>query len=270
MFSRSSVDNIIVTGKSGAGKQPRIDVLVKEFRLQQLSTGNIFREYIGVFDASGYDGDLSRFYITEEERFIPDREMEMILGKRLPEHDDIRSVMLGLKAKYFVNAGKFGPDDLVNELVEFYLGKDDYKGKVLDGYPRTLNQAEFLVGLCRKEGTGIDLVVLVDNDDEKIVERTIGRRICNECGKVYHIEYKPSKDNIHCDACGGRLIQRSDDEEGKIRSRLKEFHDKVVPTLAYLEKEGIPKVVVPGNLEVFTEENVRRSVMDRIAPLLVD
>ena len=76
MVTRENINNILVTGKSGAGKQPRIDVLVEEFGLTQLSTGNIFREYVGAFDKSGFTGDLERFYDAENDTFVPDQEIE--------------------------------------------------------------------------------------------------------------------------------------------------------------------------------------------------
>jgi adenylate kinase len=268
MVKRENISNIIVTGKSGAGKQPRIDVLVNEFGLTQLSTGNIFREYVGAFDSSGFSGDLERFYDAENDTFVPDEEIEAAIKEQLPEVEEVRPVLLGLKAKYFMNSGKFVPNNSTNELFTEYFSKQDYRGYVLDGYPRTPDQAEFLLDLVKDKGSGVDLVILVNNSDKLIIERTMGRRICPSCKKVYHNEFKPSKDNVHCDGCGAELIQRADDTENKIKVRLSEYYDKVIPTLKVLEEEGIPVVTVEGNLEVFTEENVRRSVMEKIEPLI--
>jgi len=255
--------NVIVMGKSGAGKQPRIDVLTSEFELKQLSTGNIFREYVGAFNASGFAGDLSVFYDDELGSFVPLEEIRNGL-KDADIEGDLDGIILGLKAKYFMNEGKFVPDEITNELFESFFSRDDYRGQVLDGYPRTPDQSRFLLDLSKKNGFGIDLMILVDNDDELIVKRTMGRRICGECGKVYHTEFKPSRDNVHCDVCSGDLILRSDDTEEKIRSRLREFYDKAVPAMKVLEEAGIPLARVPGNLEVFTDENVRKSVMESI------
>lgn len=259
--------NVIVMGKSGAGKQPRIDVLTAEFGLKQLSTGNIFREYVGAFNSSGFEGDLSAFYDEESGSFVSNDEIGNALRDAGVEVD-LDGIILGLKAKYFMNAGKFVPDEITNELFESFFSGDGYKGQVLDGYPRTPDQSNFLLDLSKKIGFGIDLMVLVDNDDELIVKRTMGRRICKDCGKVYHTEFKPSKDNVHCDVCSGDLILRSDDTEEKIRSRLGEFYDKAVPAMKVLEDAGIPLARVPGNLEVFTDENVRRSVMENIEKYL--
>lgn len=268
MIKREEISNILVTGKSGAGKQPRIDVLVNDFGLTQLSTGNIFREYVGAFDRSGFTGDLERFYDAENDTFVPDEEIEGAIREQLTDLEETRPVLLGLKAKYFMNSGKFVPNHSTNELFTEFFSRQDYKGYVLDGYPRTPDQAKYLLDLVKEKGTSIDLVILVNNSDRLIIDRTMGRRICPSCKKVYHIEFKPSKDNVNCDNCGTKLIQRADDTENKIKVRLSEFYDKVIPTLDILEKEGIPIVTVEGNLEVFTDENVRKSVMERIEPLL--
>lgn len=268
MINKSDIRNIIVTGKSGAGKQPRIDVLIDEFDLTQLSTGNIFREYVGAFDGSGFTGDLERFYDAEKDTFIPDEEIIAAIKEQLPDLEETRPVMLGLKAKYFMNSGKFVPNNSTNELFTEYFSKQDYKGYVLDGYPRTPDQAKYLLDLVKEKGSSIDLVVLVNNSDKLIIQRTMGRRICPSCKKVYHVDFKPSKDNVHCDVCGEEIIQRADDTENKIKVRLSEYYDKVIPTLDILEKSGIPVVTVEGNLEVFTDENVKISVMEKVAPLI--
>ncbi len=268
MVKKDEIENIIVAGKSGAGKQPRIDVLAKEFGLTQLSTGNIFREYVGAFEKSGFKGDLERFYDEKKDTFVPDEEIISSIKEQLPDVEDPRPVMLGLKAKYFMNTGRFVPNSSTNELFTEYFSKGDHKGFVLDGYPRTPDQAEYLLDLCKEQGVRIDMVLLVNNSDKLIINRTMGRRICPSCKKVYHTEFKPSKDGVHCDVCGTELIQRTDDTADKIQMRLAEYYDKVIPMLNILEKAGIPTITVDGNLEEFTEENVKRSVMDKIDPLL--
>ncbi len=255
-----NISNVVVTGKSGAGKQPRIDVIAEEFGLEQLSTGNIFRSYLGKFNEYGYEKSLSEFWDGSKGKFISDDEIMEKLGT---SDDDI---LLGMKAKYFVDRGLFVPDYITNELFKSYFAKKGYRKQVLDGYPRTLNQAEFLLNLVDEEHSGIDFVLLVENSDEKIIERTVNRRICPKCGAVYHLKYNPP-DNGRCTKCGAEVIQRSDDTEEKIRSRLEEFRKKTVPALDYLEKQGIPVVRVPGHLEEFTPENVRRSVMDEVSKL---
>lgn len=255
-----NVQNVIVTGKSGAGKQPRIDVLAEEFDLEQLSTGDIFRHYLGIFDNYEYDGDLSQFWDEEKKRFVDDETIASKIGTK--DND----VLLGLKAKYFVERGLFGPDYIVNALFESKFADKEYKGQILDGYPRTLDQAKFLLKLVSEKNVSLDFMVLVDNSDERIIKRTVQRRICPKCGKVYHLTYKPPK-NGKCEKCGVDVIQRSDDTEEKIKSRLQEFQKKALPAIEYLQDKGIPLVKVPGHLEEFTPENVRKSVMDEVKKL---
>jgi len=253
----NKISNVIVTGKSGAGKQPRIDVLKEEFKLEQLSTGDIFRHYLGLYNKYEYDGDLKQFWDEENDRFISDEKIEKIIGT------DDKDIILGLKAKYFVDQGLFGPDYIVNALFEAEFSKNNYTGKILDGYPRTINQAEFLMDLTKKHNIKIDFIVLVDNSDERIIKRTVQRRICPKCGKVFHLKYKPPKDG-KCEKCNVDVIQRSDDTEEKIRSRLQEFKNKTIPAIEYLQDQKIPLIKVPGHLEEFTPENVRKSVMEKV------
>ncbi len=247
------VTNVIVTGKSGAGKQPRIDVLVKEYDLEQLSTGNLFRSYLEEFDEYDYEGDISQFWDEEKERFVDDEKIAEEIGT------DEEKLILGLKAEYFVNKGKYVPDRITNELFRSYFSKKDYKGQVLDGYPRTVDQAKFLIELVEEKDSEIDFILWVRNTNEKIIERTTKRRICPECGEVYHLKYDPPE-NGRCEECGVKVIQRKDDTEKRIRSRLGEFRNKTKPMIDYLEGK-IPIVEVSGHLEEFTPENVKRSVM---------
>ena len=266
-MKKADVKNIVVTGKSGAGKQPRIDVLVNEFGFQQLSTGNIFREYLGKFRGSGFKGDSKAFYDGTKGAFKPDKDIIAAL-KKAGVKGDMAPIVLGLKADFFVSSGKFVPDAITNELFTSYFSRMGFKKAVLDGYPRTVEQADYLLKMAKEKGTSIGFVVIVDNDDDAIIKRTIGRRICPKCSKVYHLEHKPPKDGKFCKDCGAEVVQRSDDTEEKIRSRLREFEEKCKPAITVLEKAGIPVVKVPGNLPVFTDEAVRKSVMDAVAPIM--
>ncbi|MFH1466696.1 MAG: nucleoside monophosphate kinase [Pseudomonadota bacterium] len=261
--------NIVVTGKSGAGKQPRIDVLVEAFGLTQLSTGNIFRAYLGAFKKVRDAVDAAAFY--RGEGFAPDAELQAALAPACATAGIAPAdAALGLKAARYVDGGLFVPDDITNELLASAFKAAGGAGLALDGYPRTPDQSRFLLELVREAGTGLDLILLVDNDDEAIVARTIGRRICpdKDCAKVYHLEFKPPRDGRFCKACGAEVIHRSDDTEAKIRMRLSEFQAKAVPAIQVLKDAGVPMVVVPGNLPVFTDEAVRASVMDALAPVL--
>lgn len=255
--------NVLVMGKSGAGKQPRIDVLVNEYGLTQLSTGDIFRHYLGLIGKKGLEISESDLR-AEDDALVPDERIKEMLAPYAESTREMDELLLGVKARFYVNAGLFVPDGLVNDLMDDAFGNMDFQGAVLDGYPRTLDQAHHLLALVAKAGTRIDLLMLVDNEDDAIVKRTTGRRICKSCGKVFHIEYKPPRDGRFCTACGTEVVQRSDDTEDKIWNRLREFHEKVEPTLDFLEEQGIPVVVVPGNLPVFTDEAVRASVLEAI------
>jgi adenylate kinase len=265
-LEKGKVRNILVMGKSGAGKQPRIDVLVEEFGLEQLSTGNIFRDYLGQYNAIGFTGDIAQFFDEAKDAFVPDDRIEAGLGDLLTGHDTA-GVLLGLKAKYYMESGKFVPDSITNALFESFFARSNYTGMVLDGYPRTADQATFLCDLVESKGTGLDAIVLVDNEDQAIVARTIGRRICPACQKVFHLEFKPPRDGKFCTECGTEVILRSDDSAEKIESRLREFHEKAVPALEALKAKGIPVAQVPGNLPVFTDEAVRASVMESLETL---
>ncbi|MDG6229368.1 MAG: nucleoside monophosphate kinase [Candidatus Thermoplasmatota archaeon] len=260
--TRRNITNIIVTGKSGAGKQPRIDVLKEEYTLEQLSTGDIFRRYLRIFNEYGYKKSLTDFWDTEKNTFISDEK----IARKLSNND--KDIILGLKAKYFVDKGLFVPDSITNALFEAAFSEKKYQKQILDGYPRTLDQAIYLLDLIKKQCSSIDFIVLVDNSDDRIISRTVQRRICPNCGKVYHLTYKPPKDG-KCEICQVDVIQRSDDTEEKIKSRLNEYQEKAVPAINYLKEQGIPVITVPGHLESFTMENVRKSVMDEIEKLYV-
>ncbi|KAH3758349.1 adenylate kinase, mitochondrial [Pelomyxa schiedti] len=263
MVNPGRVDNFLVMGKSGAGKQPRIDALRRIFGLTQLSTGTLFRTFLGAASKVGYKGDISAFYDESHGQFIPDEEILAKLGP-LDGHDQ-STVLLGMKAKYFVDKGLFVPDEVTNRIFEEYFSRFGYHGLILDGYPRTLEQAKFVVDLCERKGTRIDCVLVVDNDDTTILTRTVGRRICPKCGKVYHVISKPAIEGKFCAACGTEVIQRSDDHEDKIRARLHEFETKTMPAIKWLRSTPhVPVWSCPGNLPVFTDESVLASVKEAL------
>ncbi|MDA3863010.1 MAG: nucleoside monophosphate kinase [Deltaproteobacteria bacterium] len=261
--------NLIVTGKSGAGKQPRIDVLVKQYGLKQLSTGDIFRSYLSIYKKLDLNLDLEKFWDEEKANFVDDSKIiDSIKSGCKEKNIEIQDALLGLKATRFVDQGLFVPDYITNKLFEAAFLKHGGKGLTLDGYPRTKAQASFLLRLSLNEGAKIALIVLVENKNELIIKRTVGRRICKNCGKVFHMEYKPPKDGKYCTDCNEEVIQRSDDTTEKIKIRLQEFKEKTLPAITYLEESGIPLVEVPGNLPVFTEEKVKESVMSKVSEYL--
>ncbi len=153
---------------------------------------------------------------------------------------------MGVKAKAAVEAGQLVSDDVVIGIIKERLLKDDCKnGFILDGFPRTIPQAEALDAL----GVGIDYVLDIDVKDEAIAARLGGRRVCPACGASYHLEYKkPSKDGI-CDSCGAELIQRKDDAPETVLERLAIYHEQTEPLKSYYSKTGKLKSV-PGQEEV--------------------
>jgi len=153
---------------------------------------------------------------------------------------------LGLEAKSFMDSGALVPDELVISIIKDRLAMDDcVKGFILDGFPRTIPQAEAL----EKMGVSVDRVMNIEVDDEAIVVRMSGRRVCGDCGDSYHIEYKPSKDNKTCNKCGGNLIIRKDDCPDTVRQRLNVYHEQTEPLKEYYDNKGILKTVV-GQIEV--------------------
>lgn len=142
---------------------------------------------------------------------------------------------MGLKAKSFMDKGELVPDEVVIGIVKERLSEDDCKkGFILDGFPRTIPQAEALDTM----GVDIKYVINIDVPDENIIKRMSGRRVCENCGRPYHIEsLKPQKDGV-CDDCGGTLVQRKDDHPDTVLARLKIYHKETEPLADYYAKQG--------------------------------
>ena len=152
----------------------------------------------------------------------------------------------GLAAKECMDRGDLGPDDVVIGILKDRLAQDDAKnGFILDGFPRTVSQAEAL----DKMGVQIDKVVEINVPDEKITARMSGRRVCEGCGNSYHIEYKPTKVEGVCDACGAKVVQRIDDKPETVKARLATYHEKTAPLKDYYAAKG-KLVTVEGQEEI--------------------
>ena len=153
---------------------------------------------------------------------------------------------MGVRAKSYMDEGKLVPDEVVIGIIRERLAKDDCKnGFILDGFPRTIPQAEAL----DKMGVNIDKVIDIEVADEKIVQRMSGRRVCEKCGASYHLLYKQPKAEGVCDVCAGTLVQRKDDHPDTVLERLKVYHTETEPLKAYYEKQG-KLSVVEGQEEV--------------------
>ena len=147
---------------------------------------------------------------------------------------------LGQKAKTYMDKGLLVPDELVVDLVVDRLAQDDAKkGYVLDGFPRTIPQAEALTEALAKIGEKMDYAINVEVPDENIVRRMGGRRACVGCGATYHIVYSPTKVEGKCDTCGGDLIIRDDDKPETVQNRLAVYHEQTQPLIDYYTKKGI-------------------------------
>lgn len=151
---------------------------------------------------------------------------------------------LGKTAKAYVDAGKYVPDDVTNAMVKDRLAQDDSrKGFILDGYPRTSDQAMALERMLGDLGLSLDGVVYIDVPDRLLVERAEGRRVCKGCGATYHVKFNPPKVADVCDKCGGELYQRSDDSAEKVLVRLQEYHGKTAQVLDWYRGKGLVKTV---------------------------
>ncbi len=151
---------------------------------------------------------------------------------------------LGKKAKEFMDKGQLVPDELTVEILLDRVANEDCKnGYVLDGFPRTIPQADVLDKELTKLGDKVDFAINVDVPDENIVRRMSGRRACLKCGATYHIEHIPPKTEGICDKCGSELVQRDDDKPETVQNRLSVYHEQTQPLIEYYDKKNILKTV---------------------------
>ncbi|SEH49213.1 Adenylate kinase [Halopenitus malekzadehii] len=187
-------------------------------------------------------------------------------SKKLADEYDLEHVTTGdalrarkdLETEYgtpreFMEAGELVPDPVVNEIVEAALADAD--GYVLDGYPRNLDQAEYL-----SEITDLDAVIFLDVDEEVLVDRLTGRRVCDDCGANFHVEFAPPEESGVCDDCGGELVQREDDTEETARERLSVFRENTEPVIEHFRETG--------DLVEIDGEAAPEEVFDRISDVL--
>jgi len=185
--------NLIFLGPPGAGKGTQAEAIINEFKIPQISTGDIIRAAIR------------------------------------------KGTALGQEFKSCTDAGKLVPDELVNRMVEDRLKQDDCKpGFLLDGFPRTVPQAEALDRMLEQMGRKLEHVLLLEVDDAVLVERITGRRSDPETGRVYHVKFDPPPADV-----AARLIQRSDDTEEVLTARLTEYHGKTAPLIPYYAQAGL-------------------------------
>lgn len=195
--------NILIMGGPGAGKGTMSAKIVEKYDINHISTGDIFRSEIG------------------------------------------NSTELGLMAKSYMDQGLLVPDEVTNKMVKSYLEnlQDKRQGFLLDGYPRTIDQAMAFDNLSKGSDLAIDVVIAMEIDFDQLAGRVTGRRLCKDCGEIYHVASNPSKIEGVCDKCGGELYQRKDDTVESLSVRLEEYAKQTQPVLEYYEEKGLVKRV---------------------------
>ncbi|MBQ6217538.1 MAG: adenylate kinase [Erysipelotrichaceae bacterium] len=190
--------NLLIIGAPGAGKGTMSDLLIDNYHLVHVSTGDMLRAAVKA------------------------------------------GTPVGLKAQEYMNKGALVPDEVIHDIIVERLSQDDVNdGFLFDGYPRTLAQAEDLDLILKQINKKIDRVINLDIEDEELIKRITGRRLCPTCGEIFNIYYKaPAKEGI-CDKCGAELIQRKDDNLESLTVRLEEYHKNTQPVIEYYEAADI-------------------------------
>mgnify|MGYP002561427069 FL=1 len=193
--------NILIMGGPGAGKGTMSAKIVEKYNVCHISTGDIFRSEIG------------------------------------------NQTELGMMAKSYMDKGLLVPDEVTNQMVKSYLEnlEDKKNGFLLDGYPRTIDQAKAFDALSEGSDLAIDTVIAMELDFSVLSGRITGRRLCRNCGEIYHMVTKSPKQEGVCDNCGGELYQRKDDTEESLKVRLDEYSRQTEPVLDFYEKKGLVK-----------------------------
>lgn len=225
-LSVASKLHLLIMGPAGSGKGTQSEKIVENYDVVHLSTGDMFRAAISA------------------------------------------QTEAGVEAKSYIDQGLLVPDSTTINLVKERLLQDDVKEKgfLLDGFPRTIPQAEALEKLLEQIEMPLNLVIDLQVDESILIERISGRRMCEVCGTIYHIKYNPPKVSGICDLDGGKLYQRSDDNEEGLKVRLEEYHKSTAPIIGYYEgKSEIYNVDASKSVdEIFTniDERLGRLIND--------
>lgn len=206
-------------GPAGAGKGTMSDLILKEYDIPHISTGDMLR-------------------------------------------DNVRNnTELGNLAKSYMDAGNLVPDDVIIAMVEKRLQEDDcQKGYLLDGFPRTLVQAEAFEKIENKIGKPVECVIALEVGFDTLVERITGRRICPKCGAIYHIHNKPSKIEGICDVCGSELTQRKDDTVEQLTARMDGYEKSTKPVIDFYDKRGIVSYIDASQETAAVFEKVKEAL----------
>lgn len=206
-------------GPAGAGKGTMSDLILKEYDIPHISTGDMLR-------------------------------------------DNVRNnTELGNLAKSYMDSGNLVPDDVIIAMVEKRLQEDDcQKGYLLDGFPRTLVQAEAFEKIENKIGKPVECVIALEVGFDTLVERITGRRICPKCGAIYHIHNKPSKIEGICDVCGSELTQRKDDTVEQLTVRMDGYEKSTKPVIDFYDKRGIVSYIDASQETAAVFEKVKEAL----------
>ena len=181
---------------------------------------------------------------TVSDRIINDYELVHVSTGDMLREAVKNGTPVGLQAQGYMNRGELVPDEVIHEIIVERLSRDDVDaGFLFDGYPRTKNQAVDLDEILKQLGKKVDCVIDLEMDDEDLMKRITGRRLCPDCGEIYNIYYRPSEKEGICDKCGGSLIQRKDDNPDSLKVRLEEYHKNTQPVIEYYEEMGIVRRV---------------------------
>ncbi|MFW5999143.1 MAG: adenylate kinase [Halanaerobiaceae bacterium] len=177
-----------------------------------------------------------------------------------------KETSLGMKAKEYMDKGKLVPDEITIGIMENYVhNHTEEKGFVFDGFPRTLEQAQALTEILAGIDGEVDLCIYIEVAEEELIIRISGRRICEDCGAIYHTEFNPPEEEGVCSKCGGNLYQREDDNEEIVRERIKENRKKTEKLVDYYRKMGVlEKVVGTGKMPEDVMEKVEKIVGEKI------
>jgi adenylate kinase len=177
---------------------------------------------------------------TQAEKLRDDFKLPYIATGDIFRTNVANGTELGKQVKAITDAGDLVPDELVVEIVADRLDEDDVQdGFILDGFPRTIPQAEALTDRLDSESRRLTAAILIDVPDEEVIKRISGRRMCVKEGHLYHIDYDPPKREGVCDQDGSRLIQRDDDQPDVVKHRLAQYHDSTEPLIDYYDDQGI-------------------------------
>ena len=196
---------VLLIGPPGGGKGTQAKLIVKNYNIPQISTGDMLRDHVK------------------------------------------NKTNLGIKAKEYMDSGQLVPDDLILNMMQNRLTKEDCSnGYILDGFPRTIPQAEGLDNLLNNMGQQIDSVIVLDVNHEEIVKRLSSRRSCKECDTVYNLLFDPPASEGACDKCESVLYQRDDDKPKTIRQRLNVYSNQTSPLIAFYTQKGLVKTINGG------------------------